>query len=567
MRFRTRVFAACMAVAVVPLVGLTIGVRREVDARLTAQYDARAAALSAATRDELANESSSIAERLASLRETLVDDNRFRLAAVQHNPADRGYLLDYAGQAMRASGLAMLQIQDDAGRILSSGHFRNEFDRLEPDLPGLIAAAPGGTALVDARSPDAPLRVMARADSLRLAGRRYTIVGGVAVNARFLQRLSPDSEFRVALADPDTVGAATSRQEQATALPFPIIVAHAGSGDSRSLATAHFVISHSGVELASLERSVDFWSAGALAVSITAALAAAIWLAGQVSGPLSRLAAETSRIDLDRMDASFSSDRTDEVGDLARLLNAMTRRLRLSTARWRDAERRATVGDLARQVAHDVKNGLVPLRHVLHHLAQVEREDPQALGTIFAERRPTLDASVEYLDALARTYARLGRPVERAPCDLNDIVRLVAATAASDDRVSIRLVQAPGRPTVLADALALRRILDNLMTNAIDAVSATGGAVTVSTAPSDGGMSVAIADTGPGMSDDEATRAQGDFYTTKPGGSGLGLSIVRRLATDMGATLQVTTGRGTGTTVTLSFPEAGPASRTGAPWR
>ena len=73
----------------------------------------------------------------------------------------------------------------------------------------------------------------------------------------------------------------------------------------------------------------------------------------------------------------------------------------------REAERRATVGDVARQVNHDVKNGLVPIRHVLRHLAQVEREEPERLATVFAERRTTLDASVEYLDALARNYARL----------------------------------------------------------------------------------------------------------------------------------------------------------------
>src|SRR2546426_9189034 len=120
-------------------------------------------------------------------------DNRFRLAALQG--VEREYLLDYAGSAMRFTGLAMLQIQDDQGRIISSGHFRNEYDRLEPELPRLLAAAPGGMALVEARTAEAALLALARVDSLRLGGRRFTLVGGVAVDSRFLARLGPRSQL------------------------------------------------------------------------------------------------------------------------------------------------------------------------------------------------------------------------------------------------------------------------------------------------------------------------------------------------------------------------------------
>lgn len=170
MRFRTRVLVALSTVAVVPLIGLALGVRREMDRRLTMQYEARASGLTGVTRDELTHESESIADRLVSLRDAVTQDNRLRLAVALHDATERGYLLDYAGEAMRLTGLSMLQIQDSAGRILSSGHFRNEFDRLEPDLPALLAAAPGGAALVDARTASGPMRVIARTDSLRLAG-------------------------------------------------------------------------------------------------------------------------------------------------------------------------------------------------------------------------------------------------------------------------------------------------------------------------------------------------------------------------------------------------------------
>ena len=64
----------------------------------------------------------------------------------------------------------------------------------------------------------------------------------------------------------------------------------------------------------------------------------------------------------------------------------------------REAEHRATVGDLARQVNHDIKNGLIPLRNVMRHLSQVQRDDPAALPAVYAERRQTVDSSIAYLE-------------------------------------------------------------------------------------------------------------------------------------------------------------------------
>src|SRR2546422_7727488 len=87
-------------------------------------------------------------------------------------------------------------------RSISSGHFRNEYDRLEPELPRLLAAAPGGMALVEARTAEAALLALARVDSLRLGGRRFTLVGGVAVDSSFLARLAPHSQLTVSPALP-----------------------------------------------------------------------------------------------------------------------------------------------------------------------------------------------------------------------------------------------------------------------------------------------------------------------------------------------------------------------------
>src|SRR3989454_1065381 len=92
--------------------------------RLTAEYERRVAALVAVIRADLEQQSAGIASRLAALTGAMAADNRFRIAALQGG--DRAYLLDYAVNAMHLAGLSMLQIQDDQGRVVSSGHFRNE---------------------------------------------------------------------------------------------------------------------------------------------------------------------------------------------------------------------------------------------------------------------------------------------------------------------------------------------------------------------------------------------------------------------------------------------------------
>ena len=556
MTFRTRLMIAFAVVALAPLVVIAAGVRREMDQRLTAEDDRRAAALAAVASADLSRRGTSIGERLASLAGALSDDNRFRLAATQGDAAQRAYVLDLAGREMRLTGLSMLQIQDASGRILSSGHFRNEYDRLEPDLPALLAST-HRAALVQARTADGPMLVLARVDSVRLGGRVFTIVGGDVVDSASLARLAPGGDFSIALTWPggDGITAAAMPANQHTDVVSRTSVPYIGAaGGARGVQTATLTLSRSTAALDALRRSVDIWFVAAIAVTATVALAASTWLAARVSRPLSALAEQTSRVDLDRLDVEFSTGRDDEIGALSRLLGAMTHRLRASAARERDAERRAAVGDLARQVNHDVKNGLAPIRHVLRHLAQVERDEPARLPAVFAERRPTLDASVEYLDTLARNYARLSPRLDVAPCDANAIARTVAAGASLPRSAALVLELAVDLPPIRADALVLRRILENLVTNACDALDGRGGTVTIGTARADGGTELTVSDTGSGMTRDQLNRAFDDFYTTKSGGTGLGLSIVRRLVADLGGALRVDTEPGAGTRVSVTIP-------------
>jgi signal transduction histidine kinase len=514
---------------------------------------------------DLARESATIASRLTALVSDLSRNNRFRLAALQADPSSRRYLLDYAGDVMKLSGLAMLQIQDSTGRILSSGHFRNEFDQRQPQLPRLLAGA-GNLALVRTRTPEFPLLALARADSFEVGGRRFNLVGGIAAETRLLERLARDPDLSVSLAQPGveqpTEGGRVLREIR---IPYVDLL----SGSTPALDTAGFVITQSLGTLQALQRSVDRWFLLALALTIVVAMIMAAWLSSRISRPLRELASKTAAIDLDRLDQSFDSDRRDEIGTLSRLLGAMTDRIKVSSLTLREAERRAAVGDLARQVNHDIKNGLAPIRNVLRHLTQVVRQDPGQLPTVFEARRGTLESSVEYLDTLARNYDRLSPGLDRGPCDVNAIVSQVLRNTASDG-TELRASLADGLPPALADGLMVRRILENLVGNAVDSVAGRPGTVTVSTesVPASvdgqaGRVRIIVADTGAGMTRNQLDRVFDDFYTTKPGGTGLGLSIVRRLILDLDGTLRVETEPGAGTQVLVELPTAASGDLTG----
>jgi signal transduction histidine kinase len=476
---------------------------------------------------------------------------------LQADQQSRQYLLDYAGRAMRLAGLSMLQLEDSTGRILSSGHFRNQFDRLEPELPRLLASMRDTLVLVRARTPDSTLVALTRMDSLRVGGKPLYLIGGIEAAHRLLSGLTRDHDLAVALRYPGTPEAqlAGGRVLRSVALPYVDV----STGSAAGLDTARLVVIQSLGTLESLRHGITRWFALALGLTLAGTFLVALWLSGVVSRPLRALADKTSRIDLDRLDQSFDTNRTDEIGALSRLLGAMTERLRSSTTRLREVERRAAIGDLARQVNHDIKNGLTPIRNVLRHLTQASQQEPQRLADIFEARRGTLESSVEYLDTLARNYDRLSPSRERRPCDVNAIVEQVLRSTAHDGVVVQRQLQ-DRLPRVVGDELMVRRILENLVGNAVDSTAGRAGAsVTVTTEPVEPAgepprVRIIVADTGSGMTQAELQRAFDDFYSTKPGGTGLGLSIVRRLIMDLSGALRVETAPGAGTRVLVELP-------------
>jgi len=488
MKFRTRLLISFGVVVMVPLLVFGLGIRREMSKRVTAEYERRVAALVNVISADIARENDRIGARLAALKRSLDDDNNFRNVVVRG--ADRGYVLDYAGAAMRLAGLDFLQIQDDEGRVVSSGHFRNEYDRLGPAVPG------AGPALVRAATAEGPFLALVTTDSLRVGTRRLRLIGGIAVDSQFLARLARDPELGVGLVLPrDTTNADSGKLVVGEVASLPYVDAADGPG---RVEQARIVVTRSSALLTALQRNVNLWFAAAVLIAALAALLLAGWLSTRISEPV---------------------------------------------------EARIAIGDIARQVNHDIKNGLAPLRNVFRHLTQVARDKPAELPQVFAERQGTVESSISYLETLAANYAKLSPQSERKATDVNAVVRETIGASGS-----VRTKLAEGLPPVSADALVLRRVIENLLSNAVDSLEGKNGTVTVATERGKGMVRIAVSDTGRGMSKAELDRAFDDFYTTKTGGTGLGLSIVRRLILDSNGSLNVETEPGQGSKFIVEIP-------------
>lgn len=559
MSFRTRLFIAFFVAGIIPFLILVFVVRNEMTTQLTDQHIAQVAERIQLIEENLDREKTRIETLLNNMAAQIPEDNRLRSALIDRSSIDRRYLLDYASSQMRSAGLSMLQLQDEAGRILSSGHFRNEYDRMEGQLLALFnqhEQLSSALLIIAARTPEGPIRALVRVDSFLIGGSSYYLVGGLALDNSYFAAMSRSEEMRVHVYFPNEPDSLVNR-ERHTSITQEIAIPFVGS-ERETMELARVEVTHSQAELIALQASIDRWflivgvTLGALAVGML------LWMSSHVSRPIRALADKTAKLDLEKLDVNFQTDRKDEIGMLSTVLGNMTQRIRKSAVEVKDAERRAAIGDIARQVNHDIKNGLTPIRNVFRHLLQLASSSPERMPLVFNERKDTIDSSLNYLQDLAGNYARLTKGRDKTACDLSAIVRRLVRDAQSLQRADVRM-RVSGKSVVRADVLSLQRIVNNLLGNAIDSLENGPGHVVVSTNAwqrEDGRdmVRLKVEDTGVGMMEEQKKHIFQDFYTTKEKGTGLGLSVVRRLVMDLDGSIRVESETGKGTTFIVDLP-------------
>lgn len=219
----------------------------------------------------------------------------------------------------------------------------------------------------------------------------------------------------------------------------------------------------------------------------------------------------------------------------------------------------ATLGGMVSTVAHEVRNLLGPIDLYASLLAEQCAPSPE-----LAQLSARLLAGVKQLGAVAGNLLAVSRRplLDRAPVDLDRLVVESVESVALSTRatgIAFRTRLGAGKACVLGDADRLRQAILNVLLNAVQALS-DRGSVTVALDAHDGEVELRIRDTGPGMERATLARATEPFFTTRPTGTGLGLAVVREVAELHQARLRITSRRGSGTTVRLTFPlhETGP---------
>jgi two-component system, NtrC family, nitrogen regulation sensor histidine kinase NtrY len=319
-------------------------------------------------------------------------------------------------------------------------------------------------------------------------------------------------------------------------------------------------------EVVILERRIQFLAFVAVGVGIFIALLLSWWGAARVTRPIRKLAEGARAVSEGNWSARVAVRSGGEVGQLARAFNRMTQQLVEQREHLLQAERVAAWREVARRLAHELKNPLFPLQTTVENLRRAKEQNPDQFEEVFRESTQILLSEIENLKAIVgrfSDFAKMPQP-ELAPVNVNDVVRSVVKlfeaqfSAVGRPPITPELHLGEDLPTIQADQALLHRALENLVLNAMDAMPA-GGVLMVRTSRQDGDVDIEVSDTGTGLTPEESERLFTPYYTTKQHGTGLGLAIVQSVVSDHGGRVSVESESGVGTSVHIELPLKPPA--------
>lgn len=314
-------------------------------------------------------------------------------------------------------------------------------------------------------------------------------------------------------------------------------------------------------ELAALAHSIRKGGLYVGGVGALLALVLAAWATARVTRPVKLLAAGAAEVARGNWQVRVETDSRDEIGDLARAFNQMTGQLSDQRERLVQAERVAAWRELARRLAHELKNPLFPLQITVENLERAKREHPGQFEEVFRESTATLLAELANLKAIIgrfSDFAKMPTP-QFEPMQLNDLVRavlkLVDAQLAASGNIHPEVHLDPALTSIEADPEQIKRALQNLVLNALDAMP-NGGTLRLTTQQYNSTVILEVADTGQGLTQEECARLFTPYYTTKHHGTGLGLAIVQSVVSDHHGTISVESQPGRGATFRIELPIA-----------
>src|SRR5438067_2305182 len=331
-----------------------------------------------------------------------------------------------------------------------------------------------------------------------------------------------------------------------------------------------FFVGSSRRELVQLTQEILKTSAAVAAAALFVGLLVSFWISARITKPVEELAEGAREVATGRWDTRIDVRGTDEVGQLAIAFNDMTRTLASQKERLLQTERVAAWSELARRLAHELRNPLFPMQITIENLQKARQLDAKQFLEVFHESTATLKAELANLNNIIGRFSDFSKmPAPKfVHVNVNEALRNAVQlfepqfNEVGKPTITPELFLTEPLPDIDADPDLLHRAFQNLVLNALDAMPA-GGTLTLRTLEQDGHVRIEVADTGKGLTPEECSRLFTPYYTTKLQGTGLGLAIVQSVVSDDHGHISVTSDEGRGTAFRIDLPErqAGRASK------
>ncbi|MGH9713935.1 MAG: ATP-binding protein [Candidatus Acidiferrales bacterium] len=321
------------------------------------------------------------------------------------------------------------------------------------------------------------------------------------------------------------------------------------------------VVGNSQREVAVLENRIIWLALAVVGIGLLIALLLSWWGAARVTRPVRKLAEGAREVAGGNWNAHVDVRGGGEIGQLGRAFNTMTQQLIEQRERLVQSERVAAWREVARRLAHELKNPLFPLQTTVENLQRAKEQNPEQFEEVFRESTGILLSEIENLKTITgrfSDFSKMPQP-ELSAVNVNEIVRSTMKlfeaqfSAVGRPPITPELHLEEDLPVIQADPALLHRALENLILNAMDAMPA-GGVLMLRTTHGNGNVHVEISDTGTGLTPEECDRLFTPYYTTKQHGTGLGLAIVQSVVSDHGGRISVESETGVGTSFHIDLP-------------
>jgi len=589
MNFRRKlmgVFVLTVVLSVATVAGvISLVVRRSFDKA----DDERTAALVAQFRREFDRRGKEVTHSVETIA---ASDPATRMAlAINQSVADYGGYLNDAKAIADNHRLDFLEFADDQGTIISSAQWPARFGYKESFFPA-VAGANTSAFLKREELPDGMALGIFALRANTVGDKPLYVIGGRQLDNDFLASIELPAGMRTmlyqnlgdsfspqnlidpsgSLQSPEQL-AGLIRQVQQQAKESVAIIHWSSSSDDDEVVRAIplrgidekllgiLLVGNSRrayVELGRHIRSAAFLALGA---GIVLAIIFSSWAAARVTRPVEQLADAAREVAGGNWNAQAAITSSDELGELAASFNQMTHELLDQKERLVQTERVAAWRELARRLAHELKNPLFPLQLTVENLLRARQQSPEQFEEIFKESSATLLAEIANLKTIIGRFSEFSKMPQPQwqKLDLNEVVRnvgrLFQAQLRAPERSAIecKLELANDLWSIAADPELLHRALSNLVLNAMDAMP-QGGTLILRTSRQEENARIEVSDTGTGLTPKECERLFTPYYTNKAHGTGLGLAIVQSVINDHGGRISVRSEPGQGTTFVIELP-------------